>query len=148
LALLRIDALLACPFLSPAAPALTLPAAAGFSTRVLDRQCPPPWTSDSADAGPLLLQVFVRGNPFRGSAGEDEPWADWITTLVRQRRLAGLVVYGSPYLWDHLLARLPAEVPAVWSPGQMPAAQALALARIGLAPETTGATFAEERFTD
>ncbi|MEB3260986.1 MAG: glycoside hydrolase family 3 N-terminal domain-containing protein [Cyanobacteriota bacterium] len=148
LALLRIDALLACPFLSPAAPALTLPAAAGFSTRVLDRQSPPPWTSDGADAGPLLLQVFVRGNPFRGSAGEDEPWADWISTLVRQQRLAGLVVYGSPYLWDHLRARLPAEVPAVWSPGQLPAAQALALARIGLAPETAGDTLAEEGFTD
>ncbi len=148
LALVRVDDPLACPFLSPAAPALMLPAAAGFRPRVLDHHSQPPWTEDGATEGPVLLQLFVRGNPFRGSAGGAEPWADWITTLVRQQRLAGLVVYGSPYLWDSLRSHLPAELPAVWSPGQMPDAQALALAWIGLAPGGPPATLADGGFTD
>ncbi|MBM5816373.1 MAG: glycosyl hydrolase family 3 [Cyanobacteria bacterium K_Offshore_surface_m2_239] len=132
-ALVRVDEPLACPFLSPDAPALAFPAAAGFRPRVLDRQTPPSWTEDGGNEGPVLLQLFVRGHPFRGSAADGEPWAEWITTLVRQKRLAGLVVYGSPYLWDSLRGHLPQELPAVWSPGQMPDAQALALDRIGLA---------------
>ena len=40
-----------------------------------------------------------------------------------QKRLAGLVVYGSPYLWDELKAELNPEIPAAYSPGQMPEAQ-------------------------
>ena len=87
----------------------------------------------------MLLQLFVRGNPFRGSAGGSEPWAEWIEELLGQGRLAGLVVYGSPYLWHSLRERLPAALPAAWSPGQMPRAQELALARIGLAAPLTDA---------
>ena len=52
--------------------------------------------------------------------------------LIQQERLAGLVVYGSPYLWHELQALLPADLPAAYSPGQMPAAQAMALAQLGL----------------
>ena len=52
-------------------------------------------------------------------------------------RLAGVVVYGSPYLWESLQAVLEPTIPAAYSPGQMPLAQALALASLvqGQAPE-------------
>jgi beta-glucosidase len=80
----------------------------------------------------VLLQLFVRGNPFRGSAGGGEPWAAWIRELVEQQRLAGLMIYGSPYLWQSLRGLLPPDLPAVWSPGQMPEAQALVLDQLGL----------------
>ncbi|MEB3304987.1 MAG: glycoside hydrolase family 3 N-terminal domain-containing protein [Cyanobacteriota bacterium] len=146
LAIVRVDAQLGCPFLPPTAPALELVRAGGFQPWVVDGQSPPGWTQ-AADSNPLpeppwsragwdqglvLLQLFVRGNPFRGSAGGEEPWATWIQELLDQHRLAGLVVYGSPYLWQSLRTLLPPDLPAVWSPGQMPAAQALALGQMGL----------------
>ena len=161
LALVRVDDQLACPFLPPTAPALALPRIAGFRPWVLDRHSPfrdpgeqetdaslPPWTRAGWSEGPVLLQLFVRGNPFRGSAAGSEPWADWIAELLRQQRLAGLVVYGTPYLWQRLRERLPADLPAAWSPGQMPRAQELALARLGLAPAEPPASGPDEEFTD
>ena len=80
----------------------------------------------------MLLQLFVRGNPFRAGANSEENWTGRVQQLLERGRLAGLVVYGSPYLWQQLQALLPAELPAAYSPGQMPAAQALALAQLGL----------------
>jgi beta-glucosidase len=157
LALVRVDTQLGCPFLPPTAPALTLPQAAGFRPWVLDGQGtlswplgaepgsipPPPWSQAGLEEGPVLLQLFVRGNPFRGSAGGGEPWAAWIQQLLAQQRLSGLVVYGSPYLWQSLRELLPADLPAAWSPAQMPAAQALVLQQLGL-----GERDAEGGFTD
>ncbi|MEY4354812.1 MAG: hypothetical protein RLZZ609_3053 [Cyanobacteriota bacterium] len=155
--LLRVDAQLGCAFLSPTAPALALPRAAGFRPWVLDGQSPlsevagvgldappqPPWIRAGLAEGPILLQLFVRGNPFRGSAGGGEPWTAWIEQLLAQQRLAGVVVYGSPYLWQDLKQVLPADLPAAWSPAQMPEAQALVLDRLGLGP-----TKAQGGFTD
>jgi beta-glucosidase len=80
----------------------------------------------------VLLQLFVRGNPFRGSADGVEPWAAVIRQLQAAERLAGLAIYGSPYLWDSLRPLLQPGVAAAWSPGQMPLAQAVLLGRLGL----------------
>jgi beta-glucosidase len=91
----------------------------------------------------VLLQLFVRGNPFRGSAGGGEPWPTWIQQLLAQGRLAGLVVYGSPYLWQSLRPLLPAHLPAAWSPGQMPEAQALVLRQLGLGEKEAGGGFTD-----
>jgi beta-glucosidase len=52
-------------------------------------------------------------------------------------------VYGSPYLWQSLRPLLPPHLPAAYSPGQMPEAQALVLQRLGLA-----ASALEGGFTD
>jgi beta-glucosidase len=82
--------------------------------------------------GAVLLQLFVRGNPFRGSAADREPWDAVIRQLQAAGRLAGLAVYGSPYLWDNLRPLLEDGIPAAWSPGQMPLAQAELLAALGL----------------
>ena len=93
----------------------------------------------------MLLQLFVRGNPFRGSADGQEPWPAVIQQLQAAGRLAGLAVYGSPYLWEHLRPLLDATIPAAYSPGQMPLAQEVLLGRLGLgkppsrpAPSTGG----------
>jgi beta-glucosidase len=91
----------------------------------------------------VLLQLLVRGNPFRGSAGGDEPWPAVVRQLLATGRLAGLAVYGSPYLWQALRPLLPPHLPAAYSPGQMPEAQALLLQRLGLA-----ANALEGGFTD
>jgi beta-glucosidase len=156
-ALLRVDDQLGCRFLPANAPALELPRAAGFRPWVVDDHCllgglpddhsadpfSPPWTRAGINRGPVLVQLFVRGNPFRGSASGREPWTDWIQHLLHQDRLAGLVVYGSPYLWQSLRAILPSGLPAAWSPGQMPEAQTLALTRLGLAPTDRGGGFTD-----
>ena len=139
--LVRLDTQLNAPQLPAMAPALLRPAALGYSPTVLDPRSPSPWTGDPAAplalerlaAGPVLLQLFVRGNPFRGSAGGEEPWPAVLAQLLAAGRLAGLAVYGSPYLWEQLQPLLPAELPAAYSPGQMPEAQAVLLQRLGLA---------------
>jgi len=145
ISLIRIDGSLGCPFLPPQAPALARAAAAGFRPVLLEASSPSPWALagpgpldlERLGDGPLLLQLFVRGNPFRGSAGGLEPWAAVIEQLQRHGRLAGLAVYGSPYLWEELRSLLKPTIPAAWSPGQMPLAQAAVLARLGLG-ETPG----------
>ncbi len=138
--LLRLDDALAAPFLPARSPALQLPQTAGLRTLLLDGRSPSPW-SDKPEAplaierlgdGPVLLQLFVRGNPFRGSAAGREPWAAVVQQLQAAGRLVGLVVYGSPYLWEQLEPLLEPGIPAVYSPGQMPLAQELALVAMGL----------------
>jgi beta-glucosidase len=66
-----------------------------------------------------------------------------VTQLLATGRLAGLAVYGSPYLWEALQPLLPADLPAGWSPGQMPLAQAELLGMLGL-----GEGCGEGGFTD
>ncbi|MFZ9850696.1 MAG: glycosyl hydrolase family 3, partial [Vulcanococcus sp.] len=149
--LIRLDTQLNAPQLPAMAPALLRPAAAGYAATLLDGRSPSPWSGDPAAplalerlaAGPVLLQLFVRGNPFRGSAGGDEPWPAVVQQLLQARRLAGLAVYGSPYLWQALQPLLPPTVPAAYSPGQMPQAQAVLLEQLGLA-----AAALEGGFTD
>nr|WP_225867421.1 glycoside hydrolase family 3 N-terminal domain-containing protein [Cyanobium sp. NIES-981] len=138
--LVRLDSCLQAPFLGPAAPAVTVPGAAGLAPCLLDGLGPRLWRSDPEaplqlehlPAGPVLLQLFVRGNPFRGSAEAEEDWPAAITQLLRCGRLAGLAVYGSPYLWERLRPLLPEAVPAAYSPAQMPRAQSAVLAALGL----------------
>ena len=139
--LIRLDTQLNAPQLPAMAPALLRPAALGYSPTVFDARSPSPWSDDPAAPlaldrlapGPVLLQLLVRGNPFRGSAGGEEPWPAVLAQLLAAGRLAGLAVYGSPYLWEQLQPLLPPTLPAAYSPGQMPEAQAVLLERLGLA---------------
>lgn len=130
--LVRVDSVLpSCHPLHGAAPALTLPAAQGFSTVLIHGQGVSPWQAnpeaplalEQLGHGPVLLQLFLRGNPFRGTQDSREPWPAAIQQLLDINRLAGVVVYGSPYLWDSLQPLLPETLPAAYSPGQMPEAQ-------------------------
>jgi beta-glucosidase len=138
--LIRLDTQLQAPQLPAMAPALLRPAALGYAATVIDGRSPSPWSGkpeaplavERLASGPVLLQLFVRGNPFRGSAGGDEPWPAVIRQLLALQRLAGLAVYGSPYLWEQLQPLLPADLPAAYSPGQMPQAQAVLLEQLGL----------------
>jgi beta-glucosidase len=138
--LIRLDSQLNAPQLPAMAPALLRPAAQGYQAVLLDSRSPSPWSGnaeaplalDRLGSGPVLLQLLVRGNPFRGSAGGDEPWPQVVQQLLAAGRLAGLAVYGSPYFWEQLRTLLPPELPAAYSPGQMPQAQAVVLEALGL----------------
>jgi len=153
--LIRLESCLQAPQAVPQLPAQQLPAFQGFRAVLLEPRSPSPW-SDEPEAplnlaalgeGPVLLQLFVRGNPFRGSSAASEPWAQAILQLQRSDRLAALVVYGSPYLWQSLQAVLDPRIPAAYSPGQMPQAQDLALQSLGFG-DTEAGHGAGDGFTD
>ncbi|MEO0407198.1 MAG: glycoside hydrolase family 3 N-terminal domain-containing protein, partial [Cyanobacteria bacterium P01_A01_bin.135] len=116
-----IDDCLDCDFLTRQAPAITLPAQQGYSIlHLLDASSTLPQLPLDA---PVLLQIFVRGNPFRGSAELlDQRWRK----LMEQAQIQGVVIYGSPYSWQQVRQTL-GDVSGVFTYGQMPAAQAIAL---------------------
>ncbi len=90
----------------------------------------------------MLLQLFLRGNPFTGAAAAD-PWAEAIRQLQGAGRLAGLVVYGNPYLWEQLEPLLEDDTPAVWVSAQMPLAQAAALTALGIGADARTGAFTD-----
>lgn len=126
--LIVVDELLGCDFLSQQAPAIALPKLAGYTTELCDLHTPIA-TIDNGDR-PTLLQLFIRGNPFRGSAGLTQVAQAWTKKLLNSGNLQALVIYGSPYVLDRLLPTLPAEVPCVFSYGQMPAAQEIVMYKL------------------
>ena len=127
-------------------PALRTPETQGFRSIVLHGEGLSPW-SGQADAplamdrlgdGAVLLQLFLRGNPFRAGRNAQEPWAAAIQQLIALNRLAGVVVYGSPYLWDSLKSLLPSSCPAAYSAGQMQEAQRQVLTKLFPSATPTG----------
>ncbi|MEB3336279.1 MAG: glycoside hydrolase family 3 N-terminal domain-containing protein, partial [Leptolyngbyaceae bacterium] len=126
--LIIVDDALGCDFLAPHTPAIALPKQLGYQLQLIDRNTPEmPINLDSRTWQPTLLQVFVRGNPFRGRAGLTQTVQTWFQALVQTTELQALVIYGSPYILQQLLPSLPTEVPYVFTYGQMPIAQEIAL---------------------
>ena len=130
--LIRVDGVLPCPQLPSTAAALHQPQNAGFRTLLHHPLAVSIWDPAKPSApldltrlseGPVLLQLFLRGNPFRAGREMQEPWGAAIKQLQDANRLAGVVVYGSPYAWDTLQRSLDPRIPAAYSPGQMPEAQ-------------------------
>lgn len=112
-------------------PAIAHPKARGYTLQCLDRHTPAIACSPESEAWqPTLLQVFIRGNPFRGSADLTHIATEWFQHLVHSDQLQALVVYGSPYVVQQFLPHLPPDVPFIFSYGQMPQAQAIALNRL------------------
>ena len=124
-----VDDALACDFLGRHTPAVALPRELGYELQLVDRHTPPiqEYLGHSLAAKPTLLQLFIRGNPFRGSAGLSPVAEDWFKRLLRTDALEALVIYGSPYVLKQFMPDLPPETPHVFSYGQMPKAQAIAL---------------------
>ena len=157
--LIRVDGVLPFPMLSADAPAILFPKRLGFQSVLSHPLGISPWTDpadplaplalDRLGQGPLLLQLFVRGNPFQANRSIREPWTDAIKQLIDLNRLFGLVVYGSPYIWEALSALLPSSIPAGYSPGQMPDAQQQLLERL-LNPDPSPALsrLGSHEFTD
>ncbi|MEB3271196.1 MAG: glycoside hydrolase family 3 N-terminal domain-containing protein [Synechococcus sp.] len=156
--LLRIDGGPGSALLPPTAPALSRARDRGWRLTVLDDVSPSPWSGDPAaplalerlGPEPLLLLLFLRGNPFRGSMAATEPWAAVIEQLQRAHRLAALAVLGSPYVWEQLRPLLGPGVAAVYSPAQTPLAQQLVLDALEspLLPPRPAGRSAASAFTD
>lgn len=118
-----VDDLLNCDFLDRQAPAVTIPQALGYETQLFDSRTIKLVLNDSRLS---LLQLFVRGNPFRGSAGLNSTAQNVYLYLLENNLVQGLIIYGSPYVLDWFRDFLTSELPWVFSYGQMPQAQAIA----------------------
>jgi beta-glucosidase len=127
--LIIVDDVLSCDVLGRHAPAVTFPRQFGYTLQLIDRYTPP-IDDDSvreSESLPTLLQLFIRGNPFRGSAGLSAFAENWFKKLLKTGNLQALILYGSPYSLEQFLPKLPNNVPYVYSYGQMHQAQAIAL---------------------
>jgi len=121
--LVLVDDLLQCRFLGRNAPAVTLPTAQGYQLTLMDAR--------SADIDRLqtdittMVQLFIRGNPFRSS----DRLSAIATQLIQAlgNNVQAVVIYGSPYVWQQLQPLLPTKTPCVFTYGQMKRAQAIAL---------------------
>ena len=138
--LIRVDGVLPCAFLRADAAAINTLEHHGYKALICHDRGIEPWSTDKSPAGPLdlerlgegpvFLQLFVRGNPFRAGQQRQESWVEAIQQLLGVERLSGLAVYGCPYRWDSLRKLIPDDIPAGYSPGQMPEAQQQLLNRM------------------
>ena len=118
-----VDDVLNTPYLDINSPAIAIPQKFNYQRQIVDSN-----TLDCIllNSRPTLLQVFIRGNPFRGNAGLNAN-----TKQIYQRLLSegveAVAIYGSPYVLEWFKTIMPDDLPWVFSYGQMPQAQAIAL---------------------
>lgn len=124
--LIVVDSSLECDFLGMHTPAIALPRQLGYSLQLVD-QYTPASPQDPQSWQPTLLQLFIRGNPFRGGAGLTQAAQHWLQRLLDTMELQALAIYGSPYILAQFSPDLPPEIPYVFSYGQTELAQAIAL---------------------
>jgi beta-glucosidase len=118
-----VDDLLKSDFLNRACPGVTIPQGLGCSFQLLDQTS---LQSLSLHQGSCWLQLFVRGNPFRGQAGLSLQAQELYRSLLLTGQVQALILYGSPYVLEWFLPQMPPSLPWVFSYGQMPQAQFLA----------------------
>ncbi|MDQ2099675.1 MAG: glycoside hydrolase family 3 N-terminal domain-containing protein [Tychonema bourrellyi B0820] len=126
--LIVVDDVLGCEFLGNHTPAIALPAQLGYELQLIDDRAGAIGDTANTDSFcPTLLQVFIRGNCFRGSAGLTEAAQNWFQKLLTTGELQAVLIYGSPYVLEQFLPYLPPSIPYIFCFGQMPAAQTIAL---------------------
>ncbi|MEG5052024.1 MULTISPECIES: glycoside hydrolase family 3 N-terminal domain-containing protein [unclassified Microcoleus] len=126
--LIVVDDVLGCEFLGNHTPAIALPEQFGYELQLIDDRTGAIADNTGAEHfSPTLLQIFIRGNCFRGSAGLTEAAQDWFKKLLKTGELQAVLIYGSPYVLEQFLPHLPPSIPYVFCFGQMPAAQSLVL---------------------
>ncbi|MEG4083343.1 glycoside hydrolase family 3 N-terminal domain-containing protein [Microcoleus sp. POL10_C6] len=126
--LIVVDDVLGCEFLGNHTPAIALPEQFGYELQLIDDRTGAIADNTGAEHfSPTLLQIFIRGNCFRGSAGLTEAAQDWFKKLLKTGELQAVLIYGSPYVLEQFLPQLPPSIPYVFCFGQMPAAQSLVL---------------------
>jgi beta-glucosidase len=124
--LIIIDDLLHCDFLDRSCPAVTIPRQWGYQTQIIDRST---FNQSLVSPETTLLQVFIRGNPFRGSAGLRDETKAIYQALLKTGQIQALIIYGSPYVFQWFRQQS-AEIPYLFSYGQQASAQKIALETI------------------
>jgi beta-glucosidase len=120
--LIIVDEILDCPFLGRMAPSLTVPRELGYECHIINKYTPPRYQIKDQLT---ILQVFIRGNPF---ASISDAKSIALDICGRHRgNLQAVIVYGSPYVFADIKKALHDTVPCIFSYGQMPSAQTVAL---------------------
>ena len=122
--LIVVDDVLNVAYLDINSPAITIPQQHNYQRQIVDRQ-----TFDYIlnDERPTLLQIFIRGNPFRGSAGLTERTKTIYRQSLAKQKIVGIAIYGSPYVLNWFKTMMSADLPWAFSYGQMEQSQALVL---------------------
>ena len=122
--LIVVDDVLNANYLDLNSPAVAIPEKLGYQRRIVDAN-----TLDwvAIDSRPTLLQIFIRGNPFRGNAGLTLKTRHIYQKLLTNGQIEGLVIYGSPYVLQWFGKIIENKLAWVFTYGQMPQAQAIAL---------------------
>jgi len=121
--LVVVQDLLNCDFLDRQSPSITIPRSYGYQPQIFDQKNLHLAQYQDQD---LILQTFIRGNPFLGNGGLTESSQKFYQQLLQFDRLQGIVIYGSPYILDWFLPQLKNNVGWVFTYGQMSQAQEIA----------------------
>lgn len=122
--LIVVDDVLNSNFLDLQTPAIAIPQQLGYQRQILDRNS---LNLIASDRRKTLLQLFIRGNPFRGSAGLTPEAINQYNQLIKSDRLQALIIYGSPYILKWFLTRIKPKTPWIFTYSQMDLAQAIAI---------------------
>jgi beta-glucosidase len=122
--LIVVDDVLNTTYLDINSPAITIPQQYNYQRQLVDSN-----TLDCIllDSRPTLLQVFIRGNPFRGNAGLTDQTKAIYQKLLTSQQVLGMAIYGSPYVLEWFQSMINSDLPWVFTYGQMEQAQAIAL---------------------
>jgi beta-glucosidase len=122
--LIVVDDVLNTTYLDINSPAITIPQKYNYQRQLVDRN-----TLDCIllDSRSTLLQIFIRGNPFRGNAGLTAKTKAIYQKLLANQQVVGMVIYGSPYVLEWFKSMIESDLPWVFTYGQMEQAQAIAL---------------------
>ncbi|RMF25446.1 MAG: beta-glucosidase, partial [Cyanobacteria bacterium J083] len=114
--LIVVDDVTDCPYLDRHTPSLAIPKRFGYQTRLVDNHI----LNSSLISAPhnTILQVFLRGNPFRGEAGLTADTKQFYQELINNNCLQALVIFGSPYVLDWFLSKIPEKLAFIGSYSQ------------------------------
>lgn len=125
--LVVVDDMLRSDFLGRKTPAIAIPKELGYELELWDRNRGDIYIDGDDEYSVTLLQLFIWGNAFQGTSRFAQTVQDLFKQLLENGKLGALVIYGSPYVMDNFVKDLPSEIPYVFTYGQMPTAQAIAL---------------------
>lgn len=124
--LIVVDNLLNCKFLEGQTPAVTIPQKLGYDLQLIEQNNLELVLKDDQIT---LLQIFIRGNPFRGNAGLTDEARKVYKKLINKEKIQGLIIYGSPYVKDWFLEKtkvFKTKLPWIFSYGSMADSQKIA----------------------
>ncbi len=125
--LIFVDDILNADFLDRQMPAFTIPKLLGYDLQLVDQNTLHNVLEDDRET---LLQIFVRGNPFRGNAGFSKNLKESYHELFHNSTIQGLIIYGTPYIVDWFTTEITQELPWVFSYGQMAESQTIACQKL------------------
>ncbi len=133
------DPLTCTEFLNSRSPAILLPKSCNYQRIVADSMTLSNLNLTDLESdrfSQIFIQIFSRGNPFRGNTNLHEQIESLIIELVEKNKLQAIVVYGSPYVLDRFSKLLPAEMAWGFAYSQQPDAQATVLQKLGFSQIT------------